>query len=163
MTVCYLSGCLKAVWLEIFSPVFPVCLAEADPRDTPRSQGPTPHIKLHEKSAPHANSKAISRYPKNPARLPSGTQFSEKLRRLTRRPLRQPILHKQFKYEIRDAAAATLRPACRAGRRWRAREDHYRRQDGSVSSEPSPALCIRILLATRSFRLRRSTNASHDK
>ena len=62
-------GCLKAVWLEIFGPAFPGCSAEVEPRDPPRSPGPAPHINLHEVSAQQANSKAISRHPKNPASL----------------------------------------------------------------------------------------------
>ena len=65
---------LKAVWLDIFGPVFPGFAAETEPRDPPRSRGPAPHINLHEESAPRTDSKAMSRHPKNPARLPSGTQ-----------------------------------------------------------------------------------------
>ena len=55
-----LSGYLKAVWPDIFGPFFNGFSAEADPRDPPRSPGPAPHINLHKKSAPQANSKAIS-------------------------------------------------------------------------------------------------------
>ena len=62
MTIFYFSGYPKAVWLEIFGPVFPGFSAETDPRDHPRSPGPAPHISFHEKSAPQTNSKAISRY-----------------------------------------------------------------------------------------------------
>ena len=50
-------GYLKAVWLEIFGPVFPGFSAEIDPRDPPRSPGPASHINFHEKSAPQTNSK----------------------------------------------------------------------------------------------------------
>ena len=53
-----LSGYLKAVWLEIFGPVFPGLFAEAIPRDPPRPPGPAPRINLHEKSAPETTSKA---------------------------------------------------------------------------------------------------------
>ena len=49
---------LKAVWLEIFGPVFQGFPAESDPRDPPTSPRPAPHIHLHEKSAPQTNSKA---------------------------------------------------------------------------------------------------------
>ena len=56
-------------------PVFPGFSAEVDPRDPPRSPGPALHFKLHEKSAPQTDYDAISRHPKNPARLPSGTQL----------------------------------------------------------------------------------------
>ena len=52
------SGYLKVVWLEIFDPVFPVNLAEIDPRGPPRSPGPAPHINFHEKSARQTNAKA---------------------------------------------------------------------------------------------------------
>ena len=62
------TGYLKAVWLEIFGPVFPGFLAEADPRDPHRSPGPAPHINLHEKSAPLTDSKAASRHQKTPPR-----------------------------------------------------------------------------------------------
>ena len=66
---CNSTGYLKAVWLETFRPVFLGFPAESDPRDPPRSPGPGPHINSHEKSAPQTNSKAVSRHPKNPARL----------------------------------------------------------------------------------------------
>ena len=66
------AGYLK---VEIFGPVFSGFPAETDPRDPPRSPGPAPHVKMHEKSAPENNSKAISRHPTNPARLPSSTQM----------------------------------------------------------------------------------------
>ena len=46
------SGCLKAVWLEIFGPAFPEISAETDPRDPPRSPGPAPHINFHRKNQP---------------------------------------------------------------------------------------------------------------
>jgi len=49
-------GYLKAVWLEIFGPVFQGFPAETDPQDPPRSPGPAPHINFHEKSAPQTNS-----------------------------------------------------------------------------------------------------------
>jgi len=67
------AGYLKAVWLEIFGPVFPGFPAEIDPRDPPRSAGPAPRVNALEKSAPQTTCNAISRFPKNPARLPSGT------------------------------------------------------------------------------------------
>jgi len=77
---------LKAVWLEIFGPVFHGCPAETDPRDPPRSPGLAPHINFRENSAPQTTSKAISRHPKIPARLPSGTE-SKIIRQLaSRRP-----------------------------------------------------------------------------
>ena len=49
---------LKAVWLEIFVPVFVGFSAEIDPRDTTKSPGPGPHINFHGKSAPQTNSKS---------------------------------------------------------------------------------------------------------
>jgi len=52
------SGCLQAVWLEVFGPVFPACSAEANARDPPRWPGPAPHINFHEKSAPQTNANA---------------------------------------------------------------------------------------------------------
>ena len=52
-----MSGYLKGVWLEMFGRSFPGFSAETDPRDTPGSPGPAPHISLHEKSAPRTNSK----------------------------------------------------------------------------------------------------------
>jgi len=66
------TGYLKAVWLEIFGPVFLGFSAEVDTRDPPRSPGPAPHINFHEKSAPQT--KAKWRRTKNPARLASDTQ-----------------------------------------------------------------------------------------
>jgi len=57
-------GYLKAVWLEIFGPVFPGFLAEVDARNPPRSPGPAPHINFHAKSAPQTTSKAVSRHTK---------------------------------------------------------------------------------------------------
>ena len=74
MTIFYFGGYLKAVWLKIFGPVFLGFLQEIDPGTPPRSPGPAPHINFHEKSAPETNSNAISRHPKSPARLLSGTQ-----------------------------------------------------------------------------------------
>ena len=68
------AGHLKVVWPEIFGPVFPGFPAETDPRDPPRSPGPAPHVKRHEKSAPQTNFKAKWRRLKNSARLPSGIQ-----------------------------------------------------------------------------------------
>ena len=53
-----IAGYLKAVWLEIFGPVFPEISAEIDPRDPPRSPAPARHINFHEKSAPQTNSNA---------------------------------------------------------------------------------------------------------
>ena len=61
--------------VKIFGSVFLGFSAEVDLRDTPRSQGPAPHINLHEKSVLQTNSKAKWRRAKNPARLPSGTQL----------------------------------------------------------------------------------------
>ena len=54
----WVTGYLKAVWLETFGPVFTWFLVETDPRDPPRSPGPVPHISVHEKSAPQTNSTA---------------------------------------------------------------------------------------------------------
>jgi len=72
-----ITGYLKAVWLEMFGPVFPGYPAETDPRDPPRPPGPAPHINFHKKPAPQTNSKAKWRRTKNSARLPSGTQTSQ--------------------------------------------------------------------------------------
>jgi len=55
--------------LSIFGLVFQGFPAETDPRGTPRPPGPAPHINFHENSAPQTNSQAMSRHPKNPARL----------------------------------------------------------------------------------------------
>ena len=70
-----LTGYLRAVWLEIFGPVFPCIFG----RDPPRSPGPAPHINFYKRSAPQANAKAVSRHPKNLARLPSGAQTAFRL------------------------------------------------------------------------------------
>ena len=51
---------MKAVWLKMFGPVFLGFRQKIDPRDTPRSPGPAPHINLHQKSAPETNCKLIS-------------------------------------------------------------------------------------------------------
>jgi len=68
------SGCLKAVWPDIFGPVFLCFSAESDPRNPPGSPGTAPYVNPREKSAPQTNSKAVSRHVKSPARLPSGIQ-----------------------------------------------------------------------------------------
>ncbi len=70
------AGYLKAVWPEIFGPVFLGFSAESDPRDPLRSPGPAPHINLREKSAPQTDTKSTSWRTKTPARLPSGAQTS---------------------------------------------------------------------------------------
>ena len=57
------SGYLKAVWLEIFGPIFIGFSAEIDPRDPSRSPGPAPHINVHEKSTPQTKSRAKWRRP----------------------------------------------------------------------------------------------------
>ena len=50
VTISHFWVCLKAVRLEISARVRLVFLAEADPRDPPRSPRPAPHIRLHERS-----------------------------------------------------------------------------------------------------------------
>jgi hypothetical protein len=61
------SGYLKAVWPEIFGPVFPGFSAEPDHPRPPRSPGPAPHVNFHEKSTPQTNSKAVSWQTKIPS------------------------------------------------------------------------------------------------
>ena len=73
------AGYLKAVWLEIFGPVFHGFSAETDPRDPPRSPGPAPHINSREKSAPQTNSEAISRCRKNGSEQFSNTFIDVRL------------------------------------------------------------------------------------
>jgi len=46
--VTMLSGCLKAVLLDIFGPVFLGFSAESNPRNPPRPPRPVRHINLHE-------------------------------------------------------------------------------------------------------------------
>ena len=63
------AGCLKAVWLKIFEPVFRGFRPEIDP-GTPLDRRGSPGTSIcTKKSAPEANSKAISWHPKTPARL----------------------------------------------------------------------------------------------
>ena len=53
-----LTRYLKAVWPEIFGPVFPGFAAESGPEDPLTSPGPAPHVTCHAKSAPQTNSNA---------------------------------------------------------------------------------------------------------
>jgi len=53
---------------------FPGIPCRNRPRNPVRSPGPAPHINFHERPTPQTNSKAVSRCPKLPARLPFGTQ-----------------------------------------------------------------------------------------
>jgi len=71
------EGVPEGTLAGMFRPSFPLFLAESHPRDPPRSWGPAPQIKVHEKSAPQTNSKAKWWRTKNPARQPSSTQTIE--------------------------------------------------------------------------------------
>ena len=44
------------------------------PGPPPGTPGPAPGLNFHDKAAPRSNSKAVSRHPENPSKLPSGTQ-----------------------------------------------------------------------------------------
>jgi len=67
------SGCLKAVWLEIFGPVFPGSSAEAEPRDPPLIAGARPAHQSPRKISPADQFQGQFALPEKSR--PSGTQI----------------------------------------------------------------------------------------
>ena len=65
------SGCLKAVWPENVRVGFLPMFGQTWPQNPSRSTGLVLQCRLHQKSAPQTNSKAMPWCQTNPARLPS--------------------------------------------------------------------------------------------